>query len=80
MSNGRAEFREESSGTLPWTTTTGRTIAAGMAIALTCLAILRRLSCFSRAFTDLQSAWLGGLLEFRQYAAPNSSQITMLVR
>ena len=29
VSNGRAEFQEESSGTLPWASATERTVAAG---------------------------------------------------
>lgn len=30
VSNGRAEFQEEASGTLPWASATERTIAAGI--------------------------------------------------
>lgn len=34
MSNGRDEFQDQPLGTLPWTSSTERTIAAGMMIVL----------------------------------------------
>jgi len=63
VSSERADFHEESSGTLPWATSTERTIAAGMAIVLASPHGAPFAELLFRPIEDLQSSWLSGLLE-----------------
>ena len=78
ISTGRAELQEEPVGTLPWFSTTERTLAAGMLHLTLKLHDALRLSYFHRAPTDLQSPG-HGLSKLWHDAATPSIKITVLV-
>ena len=52
MSDGRLEFGDQEAGTLPWKSTTERTIAAGMTTCVTVL-VVESLTYVSRTTAHL---------------------------
>ena len=79
ISNGRAELQEEPVGTLPWFSTTERTLAAGMIHHTQTRLYALRLSHFYRPPTDLQSPGYG-LPQLWHHAAAPAIKIAVLVR
>ena len=79
ISNGRAELQEEPVGTMPWFSTTERTLAAGKYHYIQTKISSLQLILFHRAFADLQSPG-HGLPQLWHHAAAPAIKIAVLVR
>ena len=79
ISNGRAELQEEPVGTLPWFSSTERTIATGILHPVSVPIPWSLLSRFHRAPPNLQSPW-HRLPQLWYHAAAPTIKVTVLVR
>lgn len=82
LGHGILDKQEEPVGSLPWVSTTERTIAAGSTLSVQYIFVLTYLiPCgFVRTITNLPSAWLCGISALRNNAPTYTGKVAVLVR